>query len=152
MEGRVSPMRLYGMFCVVAIACVPLAGACRRVPNDRAGLDPAGLHPIMVGYRVDDFEVGDGPSPWRVQGAVVAPGILRALGVRPQIGRLFLLQEYRADPQVVIVSHRLWQWRDEWVRQIGTPLKLNGRELTVIGVMQAGFTAPGGVDLLLPGR
>ena len=145
-------MRLYRMFCVVALACVPLAGACRRVPNDRAGLDPAGLHSTMVGYRIDGFEVGDGPSQWRVQGAVVAPGILRALGVRPQIGRLFLPQEYRADPQVVIVSHRLWQRRDERVRQIGAPLRLNGRELAVIGVMPPGFDAPGGADLLLPGR
>lgn len=82
--------------------------------------------------------VGD---PERIVGYRVSASLFPLLGVSPQLGRWFTPDEDQAGAnRVVIMSHRLWQRRfggDPSI--IGKPLTLNGRSVTLVGIMPADF-------------
>jgi putative ABC transport system permease protein len=63
------------------------------------------------------------------------------LGVSPQLGRSFTPDEDQAGAnRVVIMSHRLWQRRFGGNPNIvGKALTLNGRSVTLVGIMPADF-------------
>ncbi|HEY0943676.1 MAG TPA: ABC transporter permease, partial [Opitutaceae bacterium] len=67
--------------------------------------------------------------------------VLRAFGVPPLLGRLFEPGDDAAGAApVVILSHRLWQQVFAGDRAVlGRPLRLNGIDFTVVGVMPAEF-------------
>jgi hypothetical protein len=102
--------------------------------------------------RVQGAYTGDGfPStltghddPKRLTGAAVTPGVFTTLGVRPFLGRYFIVDDQRASaPGVVILSHALWQSEfgsDPAI--LGTPLRFDDATYSVIGVMPAGFLFP----------
>lgn len=68
-------------------------------------------------------------------------GVLRAFGVKPAIGRWFEPTDDAAGaPAVVILSHALAQRFFAGAAQVvGQPLRINGTDFTVVGVMPAGF-------------
>jgi len=73
---------------------------------------------------------------------VVAGAYFATLGARPMFGRSFSAEEDRSpsETMVVILSHALWQRRYGGDRAIlGQTVRVNSRELTVIGVMPPGF-------------
>jgi len=85
----------------------------------------------------------------------VSDGLLEALAIRADAGRLFLAEDYREGaPPVVLVSHRLWQSRfgaDPGV--VGETILLDGEERVVRGVLPERFRIPGGeADAVLPLR
>ena len=88
----------------------------------------------------------------RVPAAAVSSGFFETLGVRPQLGRVNLLEdEQKGWPQIAILSHGLWQRRysgDPGV--IGRTIILDGKNVTVAGVMPAGFEFPKGALLWQP--
>jgi len=89
----------------------------------------------------------------RLQDAVISPGLLHTLGLRPMMGREFLPEEERDGKQYasVIVSHRIWSQRlgsDPQV--IGRTFKINGRVRSVVGVMPPGIRFPETSDFWLP--
>lgn len=67
--------------------------------------------------------------------------VLRAFGVPPLLGRLFEPgDDGEGAPPVVILSHSLWQQVFAGDRAVlGRPLRLNGTDFTVVGVMPASF-------------
>lgn len=81
----------------------------------------------------------------RVSAASVTPGLFRLLGVSPALGRDFEEADGAAIglEQVAIIGDGLWR-RLYGARQdiIGQPVLLNGRALTVIGVMPPRFDFP----------
>jgi putative ABC transport system permease protein len=82
-----------------------------------------------------------GDQPERLEGQRVSTAYFRALGISPTIGRDFQSSEdqYRG-PNVVILSHNLWQRRfgaDQAI--LGRQIKLNDESFTVVGVMPGGF-------------
>lgn len=89
----------------------------------------------------------------RVLAASITPGLFAVLGVEPQAGRFFREDE-GAEPgfeSVVLVSHGLWQRRlgaDQSI--LGSTITVNGRALTVVGVMPRGFAFPERHELWLP--
>jgi predicted permease len=89
----------------------------------------------------DDLSV----VPERLFGQAVTPSLFDTLRVQPQLGRLFLDEESQigiAAP-VIILSHQLWERRfagDPGI--LGKQIRLNGRNLKVIGVMPPGFWYP----------
>lgn len=95
---------------------------------------------------------GDGESE-RVLGASVTPGLFGLLGVEPRLGRVFRPEE-GAEPgheTVAVLGHALWARRfasDPGI--VGRPVLLNGRAVTVVGVMPEGFRFPEAQDLWLP--
>ncbi|HSG07336.1 MAG TPA: ABC transporter permease [Longimicrobiales bacterium] len=99
--------------------------------------DVAARYPAMV-----SLDNGDGEGQV-VLGEVVTPNLFVLLGVDAAVGRTFDVgenAESRAVPETVL-SHRLWQGHfggDPGV--VGRTVQLNGRSVTVIGVMSPAFT------------
>lgn len=89
-----------------------------------------------------------GPAePERLDGQMVSASYFRVLGVPPALGRDFEAIDDRVNgPQVVMLSHGLWQRRFAAdLSIIGRPITLDGDSYTVIGVMPRDFE-----DVLLP--
>ncbi len=95
------------------------------------------------------FTVGNDQNPRLIWGEFVSANYFSVMRVQAIRGRTFLPEE-SADtpggPPVVIIGDRLWQsafGRDP--RAIGRTLRVNQRELTIVGVIPADFrgTVPG---------
>jgi hypothetical protein len=87
-----------------------------------------------------------------VSGATVLPEFFAASNVRPLLGRFFVEGEYEsvASP-VVVLSHELWTKRfGAQPSIIGTRVRLDGREVTIVGVAPPEFGWPKGVSLWVP--
>ena len=94
-----------------------------------------------------------GAEPVRLSRHLVSEGLLAALGVRPDHGRLFVGEEYRQGRQrVALLSHRLWRTRfGADPGAVGRSLTLGGEVYEVVGVLPRDFRIRGGEpDLLLP--
>jgi putative ABC transport system permease protein len=91
----------------------------------------------------------------RVAGASVTPGLFRLLGESPQLGRDFRDDE-GAEPgfeSVALISHGIWQRLFAGANDVvGRALPVNGRSVTVIGVMPRGFAFPEQHEVWLPYR
>ena len=122
-----------------------------------------------VAERVPGLELVGGSSGWgltltgagepaALDAEVVHPDLLRVLGARPEVGRLFTDEEaLEGSDAVVVLSHALWVSRfgaDPAV--IGKAIALDGYEhasRTVVGVMEPGFLSPFGErDVWVPLR
>jgi putative ABC transport system permease protein len=88
-----------------------------------------------------------------ISGARVAVNFFATFGVQPMLGRAFVNEEGLLNgPQVVILSHRLWQQRYGGDRQIvGRTLKTgDGAAPVVIGVMPPDFRFPSYAQVWTP--
>lgn len=83
-------------------------------------------------------------EPERLRGAAVSAGYFTALGVAPQAGRIFTVEDDRPNsPPVVIIADSLWARlfnRDRTL--VGRTIPLDGQATTVIGVMPPRFQPP----------
>jgi predicted permease len=105
------------------------------------------------GYLGRSFTVLAGGEAERLRGGSVTTNLFPLLGLHPALGRLFHADEGSdvGHESVVLLSHRLWQRRfgaDSNV--LGQSLVLNGRALTVVGVMPAGIRFPERDELWVP--
>jgi putative ABC transport system permease protein len=108
----------------------------------------------MAAYGEDVFVLSEPGDAERVTGGVVSSGFFRVLGVAPLWGR-----DFRADddevgaPGVIVLSHQLFarRFRSD-PRVVGQNVKLNGRPVTVIGVMPDGFLFPDFATFWVPLR
>jgi putative ABC transport system permease protein len=93
-------------------------------------------------------------DPEEVRALTASRGLLATLGVQPQIGRWFSVEEDApGSPNTVIVGAGYWQRKfggDPSV--LGRTLTIDARPHQVIGVMPAGFEFGGRFDVLLPLR
>jgi putative ABC transport system permease protein len=98
----------------------------------------------LAAYTNDPVAVSGDGHPERLLGASLTANALDLLRVKPMLGRGFQPGEDRpgAAP-VVLLSYQLWQNRFNGGRDvIGKALRVNGRQVTVIGVMDASFRFP----------
>lgn len=110
-----------------------------------------GLHQVsgLAASLLNVFTAGDDQNPRLLWGEFVSANYFSVMGVKAVRGRTFLPEESgdaAGGPQVVVISDRLWQsvfQRDP--RAIGRTLRVNQRELTVVGVVPPEFhgTVPG---------
>jgi len=88
--------------------------------------------------------LGGSDRPERIAATWVTVGLFPTLGVKPEIGRLFLSGEDNPGADAVaILSHGLWRQRfgaDPGI--IGEQVILSDQPTTVVGVMPAGFHHP----------
>ena len=98
----------------------------------------------LAAYYPPGFTLTGGEQAERVSGARASSGIFDVLGVRPALGRGFLLAEDRAGaPPVAVISHALWMRRYHGDRAaVGQPIVLSGRPYTLVGVLPEGFHSP----------
>ncbi len=84
----------------------------------------------------------------------VSSSYFDVLGVRLALGRGFSADEGAAPVPVAVISHRLWRTRfEEAPNVLGHTLRLNGRDLAIVGVAPAGFrgvSLPAESDLWVP--
>lgn len=82
-----------------------------------------------------------GDQPEAINGVLASPGVLRAFGVQPMLGRLIdESDDLPGAPVVVVLSHALWQRSfggDTGI--VGRTIRLNGDSALVIGVMPPDF-------------
>ena len=99
----------------------------------------------VAGYIGRGFTLQAGGESERLRGGSVTPNLFALLGLRPVLGRDFR-EEDAADfgfEPVVLLSHQLFERRFGADPQIvGRSLVLNGRAITVIGVMPPGIRFP----------
>ena len=87
-----------------------------------------------------------------VQATVATPSLMTLLGMRPELGRAFTPADGEAgSPPVTVISH------DYWVSQfggassaLGRALTIDGRRVTIVGVLPRDMTFPNGTELWLP--
>jgi putative ABC transport system permease protein len=92
----------------------------------------------------------EGAEPELMNGIDASANLLRLLGVRPVLGRLYTDAEDRSGAEpVMLLSHDLWERKFGGDRSIiGRPIRFGtaGRTRTVIGILPPGFRFPAGED------
>ncbi len=80
-------------------------------------------------------------EPEEIQGQDVSAELFPLLGVRPAYGRAFRNEEDQPGRDtVVVLSDRIWRTRfNADPSTVGRAIALNGRSLTVVGIMPPGF-------------
>jgi len=111
----------------------------------------------VVSTQLAFFTVGPDGHARRVMGQVVSANFFAVLGVQPFLGRMFQPAEDRDEPgayPIAVISQRLWRNYFAGDPAIaGKTLRINGRQLTVVGVAAPDFAGTvGGVamDLWVP--
>jgi predicted permease len=99
-------------------------------------------------------------EPERLVGVQVAPGFLEQLGIRPQVGRGFVGDEWKSNgPGAALITAGLWKRRfggDHAI--VGRPVTINETPHIVTGVLPedfdfgSSFTPGTRVDMLVPAR
>jgi len=97
----------------------------------------------LTGSTGSPFNIGQDLRAERAWGELVTGNYFAVLGVKPILGRMFLPEEC-GDTQgaypVVVISSRLWQRRfNANPAVIGTQLRINRQQLTIVGVAPANF-------------
>jgi predicted permease len=98
--------------------------------------------PDLIAFRMAPFYIGDAGRIERTYGQLVSGNYFSALGLRPQLGR-FLRPDEAERPgtePVAVISYSLWQTRfGGAVDVVGRTIRINGRELIVVGVAPRRF-------------
>jgi putative ABC transport system permease protein len=91
-------------------------------------------------------------EPERLSSAGVTGNYFDALGVKPLMGRTFVLaDEKTGNDQVAVLSYKMWQTRFGGDPSIlNKTIALDGRSCAVIGVMPKDFNFPADAELWVP--
>ncbi len=91
-------------------------------------------------------------EPERVLSSRVSYNFFSTLGISPQLGRSFMLEEEQIGAaNVVVLSHGFWQRRYGGDRSIiGAPVTISGLPYDVVGVLPAAFDLRAGVEIWFP--
>ncbi|MEW5984635.1 MAG: ABC transporter permease [Acidobacteriota bacterium] len=108
--------------------------------QNQAFLDVTAVGAGLVG-------LGEAELTRRVFAFQVGANYFSTFGVRPALGRAFLPEEEApgAQRQVVILSDEYWRKTGADPDVLGTTLRVNTREYTVVGVAPRGFGGPSAV-------
>ncbi len=118
------------------------------VPDIKAYTRDTHAFTALGGYQGAAYELSGTGDPAQVNSSRLTAGVFSALGVAPELGRVFTTEEDEHDQQVVVLSDATWRNRfhaDPNV--IGTKILLDRKPYIVIGVMPRGFEFP-----LIPGQ
>src|SRR6185436_3214449 len=108
----------------------------------------------IAGYGLSNINLAGTSDAEPVQAEVVAGRYFTTLDVQPARGRVFSSSEDRATSgaPVAIIGHELWRRRynaDPGI--LGQVLRVNSSDLTIVGIMPAGFTGlTGRAELWFP--
>jgi hypothetical protein len=130
-------MRLLGL----VLGSLTLAGC---LATHAAPPPPAGS------YRAQPFQVRVAGASESLKGAAVTHAFFDAGRNYPVLGRTLLSHESESTP-VAVVSYSLWERKlRKDPSAIGGTLEVNGRNVTIVGVMPRGFRVPDGAELWVP--
>jgi putative ABC transport system permease protein len=98
----------------------------------------------VAGYRPEALTLDQADAPTRLLPALSATAeLFRVLGATPRLGRAFQDgDDLQGAAPIAVLSHGLWTELGADPAIIGQPLRLDGAERTIVGVMPAGFWFP----------
>jgi predicted permease len=110
----------------------------------RAMLEETKTFRYIGAFQGGNFNLTGSGDPAMLEGALVSWGFFPALGVQPEQGRFFTLEEDSPGrAREVILSDALWRSRFHGDPSIlNHAIHLNGTPYTVVGIMPAGFAFP----------
>jgi putative ABC transport system permease protein len=98
------------------------------------------------------FIITGGDKPERYLGGQISADAFSFMGVQPILGRLFRPEEDELNvPPVALIGYQIWQEHfggDKGV--VGKTIPINGKQVTVIGVMPKGWRFPETCDIWMP--
>jgi putative ABC transport system permease protein len=98
------------------------------------------------------FIITGGDKPERYLGGQISADAFSFMGVQPILGRLFRPEEDDLNaPPVALIGYQVWQEHfagDKGV--VGKTIPINGKQVTVIGVMPKGWRFPEICDIWMP--
>src|SRR5256714_6668068 len=98
------------------------------------------------------FIISGGDKPERYLGGQISADAFSFLGVQPILGRQFRPEEDDLNaPPVALIGYQVWQEHfagDKGV--VGKTISINGKQVTVIGVMPKGWRFPEICDIWMP--
>ena len=132
---------------VFAMETLPPAGVGAYIeisyPDFRDYRDSSRSLAGAIAFQDRALSLGDATQAERVWAEFVSGNFFDVLGVRPVTGRFFRTEEQEDAPgkhPAAVISERFWQRHFHADPEIiGKVVRLNGRELTVIGVAPAEF-------------
>ena len=104
----------------------------------------------LSAFRQWTWQLTHSGEPERLEGVRVSANFFNAVGARPLLGQTFTsAQDAEGAAPVAVISYRLWQ-REFGADQkvLGKSLTLDGRTVTIVGVMPRGFDFPGGANMI----
>lgn len=106
----------------------------------------------LAEFNSDLEPVAGGSQPTLVTVAAVSRDFFHVMGVQPERGRIFsAAQLHLGGTPMVLVSHGFWQRFLGGKPDFGARhLSLSGHDVTIVGVMPAGFDYPNGADIWFP--
>jgi putative ABC transport system permease protein len=126
-----------------------------RIPNFQAIRDEARSFSSVVGLYRMEWSLIQGDTPIPIKMTLMSPGALEFLGARVHTGRFFTPEEQQAgfDANAVVLSHSFWQQYFGGRHDvIGSTVRIEGRVVTVIGIVGAGFRFPYDAEAWMPER
>lgn len=138
-----QPDRLVELFSVAPAHRDQLQGP--SVPDMLAWKSQAHSFEALGAAFTGDLDFGpaeNGMPAARIEGEQVTPGLLKALGAQPLMGRFFTESEDQVDhvAPVILISYRLWMRRFAGAPDILRRQTLvNGQNTSIIGVMPPDF-------------
>src|SRR5579862_1186660 len=113
------------------------------VPDIRTYTREAGGFSALGGYQFSGNELSGAGEPAQVSAARMSAGAFAALGVAPQMGRVFTQDEVDHNAQLVVLSYGTWVNRFHKDGNIvGTKILLDRKPFIIIGVMPQNFEFP----------
>ena len=106
----------------------------------------------LAAFRQGDSNLTGSGDTQAVVTAAVSPNYFDLIGVQPQLGRQFAVEETEAGRDaVVILNYGFWQRRFSGDRNVlGSSIELDGRKMTIVGVMPKDFRYPVATDMWMP--
>ncbi len=96
----------------------------------------------LIAYGAMPVSLGHAGAAERVWGEMVSDNYFTMLGGQPVAGRLFR-DGVTDGPPGIVISEAFWQARfNREASVIGTTVKLNGQQFTVLGVVSQAFRSP----------
>src|SRR5438309_6756472 len=98
------------------------------------------------------FIISGGDKPERYLGGQISADAFSFLGVQPILGRQFRPEEDQLNAApVVLIGYEIWQNHFGGDRGVvGKTIPINGKQVTIIGVMPKGWRFPEICDLWMP--
>ncbi len=113
------------------------------VPDIRAYTRETHSFTALGGYQVTGFELSGNGEPAQINATRMTSGVFPALGVAPQLGRVFTADEQEHSHQVAVLSYATWENRfHSDPNVLGTKVLLDRKPYLVIGVMPRNFEFP----------
>jgi putative ABC transport system permease protein len=98
------------------------------------------------------FIISGGDKPERYLGGQISADAFSFMGVQPILGRLFRPEEDQLNaPPVALIGYDIWENHFGGDRAVvGKTIPINGKQVTIIGVMPKGWRFPEICDLWMP--